>query len=99
MEKATGERFALKKGRLRQMKCERVVAFPFARWRGLILRLAGQMAARKPAEAEKYLQQQLRRQTLPYIKGRYPIHWSSKKSGPSNRLCARSCGALCLPRR
>ena len=44
------------------MKRERVFAFPFARRRGLILRLAGQMAAREPAEAEKYLQQQLRRQ-------------------------------------
>jgi hypothetical protein len=57
------------------------------------------MAARKPAEAEKYLQQQLGGTSLPYIKGRYPIDWSSKKSAPSNRLCARSCGVLCLPRR
>jgi hypothetical protein len=44
------------------MKRERVVAFPFARRRALILRLARQMVARAPAEAEKYLQQQLRRQ-------------------------------------
>ena len=35
------------------MKRERVVAYPFARRRGLILRLARQMVARAPAEAEK----------------------------------------------
>ena len=44
------------------MKREKVVAFPFARRRGLIVRLARQMAARGSAEAEEYLQQQLRRQ-------------------------------------
>jgi hypothetical protein len=44
------------------MKRERVVAFPFARRRGLILRLAGQMVARKPAKADRYVREQLRRQ-------------------------------------
>jgi hypothetical protein len=44
------------------MKREKVVAFPFARRHGVILRLAEQMAARGPAVAENYLQQQLRRQ-------------------------------------
>jgi hypothetical protein len=46
------------------MKPERVVAFPFARRRGLIVRLARQMAARGSAEAEEYFQQQMRRQTV-----------------------------------
>jgi hypothetical protein len=40
----------------------RIAAFPFAHRSGLILRLAEQMAARRPAAAENYLQQQLRRQ-------------------------------------
>ena len=44
------------------MKRGRVAAFPFAHRRGVILRLAEQMAARGPAAAENYLQQQLRRQ-------------------------------------
>ncbi len=44
------------------MKRGKVVVFPFAYRRGLILRLAEQMAARGPAAAEKYLQQQLQRQ-------------------------------------
>jgi hypothetical protein len=44
------------------MKRGRIVAFPFACRLGLILRLAEQMAARRPVAAEKYLQQQLRRQ-------------------------------------
>ena len=44
------------------MKRGKVVVFPFAYRRGLILRLAEQMAVRGPAAAEKYLQQQLQRQ-------------------------------------
>ena len=44
------------------MKRARIIAFPFARRRGLILRLAEQMVAQAPAAAQKYLQQQLRRQ-------------------------------------
>ncbi len=44
------------------MKRGKVVVFPFAYRRGLILRLARQMLVRGPAEAEKYLTQQLRRQ-------------------------------------
>jgi hypothetical protein len=44
------------------MKDEKIVVFPFAHRRGLILRLAEQMVARAPSAAEKHLQQQLRRQ-------------------------------------
>jgi hypothetical protein len=40
----------------------RIVVFPLARRRALIVRLAAQMAARPMALAERYLQQQLGRQ-------------------------------------
>jgi Family of unknown function (DUF6074) len=40
----------------------RIVVFPLARQRPLIVRLANQIAARPMALAERYLQQQLRRQ-------------------------------------
>jgi hypothetical protein len=46
------------------MKPERMIAFPFARRRGVILRLARQMVARGSTDAEEYLQQQLRRQIV-----------------------------------
>ena len=39
------------------------------------------MAAGKPAEAEKYLQQQLRRQIAALHQRQYPIDWSSKEIG------------------
>jgi Family of unknown function (DUF6074) len=44
------------------MKREKIIAFPFARRRGVVRRLAQQMAMREPVAAEKYLQQQLQRQ-------------------------------------
>jgi Family of unknown function (DUF6074) len=50
-------------GTAASMKRDQVVLFPLARRRNLIKRLAAQMAARRPAAAEKHLQQQLRRQT------------------------------------
>ena len=44
------------------MKRDQIVLFPLARRESVVTRLAAQMATRQPYAAEKYLQQQLRRQ-------------------------------------
>ena len=77
------------------MKRERVVAFPFARRRGLILRLAGQMVARKPAKAERYLREQLRRQIAALHLRQVSDRAVEKEIGALRIGCTRGAVASC----
>ena len=49
-------------GRHTTLKHGRILLFPLAQRRSLVLRLATQMALRQPSDAQRYLEQQLRRQ-------------------------------------
>ena len=54
------------------MSDTRIVLFPFARRRGLILKLVAKVAAQPVNVAEKYLQQEIRRQINSLHRKRLP---------------------------